>query len=102
MRDLIALLYCTLRALIRPRTPRRRAPAHTAARLPPTAAPAKLSLPRHVQERHGHLTGEEVVLVRPYLLAHEHCMHRHLQRERRTAAALASMGIDYDITAVAI
>ncbi|ARX85615.1 hypothetical protein SMD44_05079 [Streptomyces alboflavus] len=67
-----------------------------------------MPLLRHVQERRGHLVGEEVALVRPYLLAHEHRMHREqsqrerrLQRERRTAAALASMGIDYDI-AIAI
>ncbi|WP_405659699.1 hypothetical protein [Streptomyces sp. RK9] len=70
-----------------------------------------MPLPRHVQERRGHLVGEEVALVRPYLLAHEHRVYREhvehaqrerrLQRERRTAAALASMGIDYDI-AVAI
>ncbi|MFD9863456.1 hypothetical protein [Streptomyces alboflavus] len=67
-----------------------------------------MPLPRHVQERRSHLIGEEVALVRPYLLAHEHRLNRehaqrerHLQRERRTAAALASMGIDYDI-AIAI
>lgn len=107
MRDLIALLYRTLRTLIN-RTPRHRAPGFPGAHLPPVGAPTTMLLPRHVQERRGYLAGEEVALVRPYLLAHEHRMHRDvhreqfLQRERRTAAALASMGIDYDITAVAI
>lgn len=45
------------------------------------------------------LRGEEVALVRPYLLAYERRCEARLQRERRTALVLASMGVDYPVAA---
>ncbi|EPH40319.1 hypothetical protein ABT390_13435 [Streptomyces aurantiacus] len=100
MRDLIALLCHALRLVITGRTPRHRARAHPAPHTAP--APTPRSVPRHVQELRHPLTGEDVALIRPYLLAHERHREHRLQKERRTAAALASMGIDYDVTALAI
>lgn len=41
------------------------------------------------------LRGEDVALVRPYVVAWERQRERALQRDRRTAAALASMGVDF-------
>jgi hypothetical protein len=57
-------------------------------------------LPAHVEERFRPIIGEQVALVRPYLINFEQQHERDLQRERRTAAALADLGIDYDVTAV--
>lgn len=58
------------------------------------------ALPPHVCQRRKPLDGHEIRLVRPYYLIHEQQQAavevRRLQRERRTAAALASLGIDYD------
>ena len=103
MRDFIALLSHALKALVI----RRAAGRHSAtcfAESPVPSAPAEATrrLPDHVLERSQPLAGEEVSFVRPYLVAWEAERGRRLQRERRTAAALASFGIDYDIeTAVA-
>ncbi|MEV6993075.1 hypothetical protein AB0N87_28370 [Streptomyces sp. NPDC093228] len=41
------------------------------------------------------LRGEDVALVRPYVAAWERQREREAQRERRIAAALASLGVDY-------
>jgi hypothetical protein len=41
------------------------------------------------------LRGEDVALVRPYVVAWERQREREAQRERRTAAALATCGVDY-------
>ncbi|WP_280725488.1 hypothetical protein [Kitasatospora sp. MAA4] len=41
------------------------------------------------------LRAEENALVRPYYDAEELRLELRLQRERRTAAVLAAMGIDY-------
>lgn len=100
MRDFIALLSHALKTLvIRPTVGR-----HSAVRMaePPTrVAPAEATrpLPDHIAERSRPLVGEEVAFVRPYLVAWEAEQERRLQHERRTAAALASLGIDYDIEA---
>jgi hypothetical protein len=53
-------------------------------------------LPEHVRERFRPLPADDVPLIRPYLVEHEREVERQLQRERRTAAALATLGIDYD------
>ncbi|WP_432110766.1 hypothetical protein [Streptomyces sp. YPW6] len=86
MRDLIALLTHWLRALLGHTRPGR----HSAAYLSPTP-PRPTSRPSHA---------EQIALVRPYLIAHERDRERRLQRERRTAATLATLGIDYDVTEV--
>ncbi|MFB7575823.1 hypothetical protein [Streptomyces sp. NPDC056165] len=47
-----------------------------------------------------YLRGEDVALVRPYLIAHEREQEWQRQRDRRTALALATLGIDfYGVTA---
>ncbi|NGO71460.1 hypothetical protein [Streptomyces boncukensis] len=102
MRDLIACLHPLLRLLL----PQPRPGRHTAAYLanpaptrPAPAQPAKSQprpVPDHVRERMHPLDAEAVAPIRPYLIAHEHRVERRRQRERRTAAALATLGIDYD------
>ncbi|MGW8374241.1 hypothetical protein [Streptomyces sp. ODS28] len=42
-----------------------------------------------------------LALVRPYFVAYEQRAERQRQRERRVAAALAPVGIDYDVALVA-
>ncbi|MFB7323814.1 hypothetical protein [Streptomyces sp. NPDC056190] len=42
-----------------------------------------------------YLRGEDVALVRPYLIAYEREQERQRQRDRRTALALATLGIDF-------
>lgn len=103
MRDLIALLCHGLRVLLGHHTPS--TGRHTATRLAaPQPAPAvphpaqPRPAPPHVREHLRPLVGEEVALIRPYLLAHEEQQTRRLRRERRTAAVLADLGIDYDIS----
>ncbi|MFD7716160.1 hypothetical protein [Streptomyces sp. NPDC059814] len=55
-------------------------------------------------ERRKPVDGHAIPLIRPYLVAYEQSIAseqvRLVQRERRTAAALASLGIDYDPTLV--
>ncbi|MEU6650487.1 hypothetical protein ABZ904_13805 [Streptomyces sp. NPDC046900] len=41
------------------------------------------------------IDADTLPLVRPYLVAWERRQEREAQRERRTAAALASFGVDY-------
>lgn len=112
MRDLIACLYIWLGAPFR-RTLHatiRRAAAYLATPKPPAARPtvppapayARRPLPEHIRERFRPLDGETIALVRPYLATHERRVEQRLQRERRTAAVLATAGIDYDIVRVAV
>lgn len=68
---------------------------HAAADTPEPASPAPTPTAVRPAARRQVLRGEDVQLVRPYLLAHERKLEREAQRERRTAAALASMGVDY-------
>ncbi|MFY1678568.1 hypothetical protein [Streptomyces sp. WMMC905] len=42
-----------------------------------------------------YLRGEDVPLIRPYLIAWEREQEQQRQRDRRTAAALATLGIDF-------
>lgn len=79
MRDLIALLSHALKALLTRRTADR----------------------HHVFHRSRSLVDEEVTLVRPQHVVWETKRERPLQRERCTAAVLASFGIDYDIETAA-
>ncbi|SCD74983.1 hypothetical protein GA0115245_114727 [Streptomyces sp. di188] len=96
MRSLLAALL----ALFLPSRGRRRA---TPAPVPTAPAPVNVrSVPvdeplwgasaRAVGEV---LRGEDVALVRPFVVAWERQRERELQRERRTASTLATMGIDY-------
>ncbi|MEU6808355.1 hypothetical protein ABZ920_04985 [Streptomyces sp. NPDC046831] len=42
-----------------------------------------------------YLRGEDVRLVRPYVITHEREQERRRQRERRPAAVLETLGQDY-------
>ncbi|MGV9254516.1 hypothetical protein [Streptomyces sp. NPDC003697] len=42
-----------------------------------------------------YLRGEDALLVRPYVIAHEREQERRRQRERRRAAVLGALGQDY-------
>lgn len=102
MRDLIALLTHWLRALLGHTRPGRHSAAYLSPTPPrPASRPShnERPLPPHVVERSRPLDAEQVALVRPYLIAHERDRERRLQKERRTAAALATLGIEYDVTA---
>lgn len=111
MRDLIDLLATWLGPGLRRSADRTRARLRTWLHLPPlepggpviqpAPAYARRPLPAHVLARLRPLNGHEVALVRPYYTRHENrrtaAEHRRsLQFQRRTAAALASYGIDYD------
>lgn len=55
-----------------------------------------VELPSHRSPRPpAYLRGEDTPLIRPYLVAHEREQERRRQRDRRTAAALATLGIDF-------
>ncbi len=104
MRDLIAC-FCALLSLW---LPARRATPHAPAQ---PATPPKLpgilpdsvgpGFPRHYGTRPQVLDEHGLALVRPYFVAYEQRAERQRQRERRVAAALAPVGIDYDVALVA-
>jgi len=108
MRDLIACLYTWLAPGLRrtAHTARTRVRGWLTTPPPPTVPPAlpalpayaRGPLPRHVLARYVPIDGSRVALVRPYVLALEsvRVIEELSQRERRTAAALATYGIDYD------
>lgn len=111
MRDLIACLGIWLGEPLRRAsgTAYRRArgwfaapppPAPATPVLPPAPAYARRPLPDHVQARRAPLDGHAHALVRPYVVTREQGraaeLVRRVQRERRTAAVLATAGIDYD------
>lgn len=55
-----------------------------------------VELPSHRSPRPpAYLRGEDTPLIRPYLIAHEREQERRRQRDRRTAATLATLGIDF-------
>ncbi|MFF0399374.1 hypothetical protein ACFYSJ_26960 [Streptomyces sp. NPDC005248] len=86
MRTLLAALL----AWLMPSTGKRRAdtaPAHP--------APKRIPWPTTQPYDGPVLRGEDVALIRPYLLAYEQQREAQRQRDRRTAAALATMGIDF-------
>ncbi|MGP8301708.1 hypothetical protein [Streptomyces inhibens] len=53
-----------------------------------------LVLPRVLVQQPGLLRGEDVALIRPYVLTSEERQERRLQRGRRRALVLATYGID--------
>ncbi|MFD4261692.1 hypothetical protein ACFWR9_29705 [Streptomyces sp. NPDC058534] len=53
-------------------------------------------LPSHRSPRPPEfLRGEDLALIRPYLIAHEREQERQRQKVRRTAMVLATAGIDF-------
>ncbi|MGP8300686.1 hypothetical protein ACTPOK_22710 [Streptomyces inhibens] len=107
MRDFIARMLIWLgepvRRILRTAHQRARygiAPPHPRPVLPGPPAYDHGPLPDHVPARRGLIDGHEVRLVRPYYRVHEQALAaaqvRRIQKERRTAAALASLGIDYE------
>ena len=58
------------------------------------ARPAAISTPRSPRPPEF-LRGEDTPLIRPYLVAYEREQERRRQRDRRTAATLATLGIDF-------
>ncbi|MDH6135034.1 hypothetical protein P3T37_004444 [Kitasatospora sp. MAA4] len=62
---------------------------------PPFCCKNNHPVPAHLLVRTMPLRAEENALVRPYYDAEELRLELRLQRERRTAAVLAAMGIDY-------
>ncbi|MFE5901120.1 hypothetical protein ACFQ67_27400 [Streptomyces sp. NPDC056488] len=109
MSDLIALAAIGLGSLLvlvaaRAMTPRRPG-RHTAAFLaePPAPEPAPVDpwsrpwstpTPEHVEARHTPQRGEDVGLVRPYVLADD-TLDLGIICERRRAAVLATLGVDW-------
>ncbi len=108
MRDLIALasiglgslfvLWCALETRP-PRRPGRHSVAHRAPETLPTLTGPRMKpwptpTPEHVRERHLPLRGEDTALIRPYALAAD-TLNLGVIRERRTAAVLATLGVDY-------
>ncbi|MEU8619965.1 hypothetical protein [Streptomyces sp. NPDC048623] len=107
MRDLIALasiglgsmlvLWCAL--ALKPSRPGR----HSAAFLADPAEPAPANpwskpwptpTPEHVRALYRPLRGEDVTLTRPYCRMDD-TLELGVIRERRTAAVLATLGVDY-------
>ena len=98
MRDFIVrALSCALRILMPRRRPGRHSAAHLAA-----SAPATPVIPESPWSRPwtSPSKAEAAEIFRRQALADEarRLREHHLQRERRHAAALASMGVDYPYT----
>lgn len=66
--------------------------------LSPWDRPWTTPTPSHIIERHTPLRGEDLALVRPYVLPRPRPHPRLLQYERRMAALLATLGTDYPYT----
>ncbi|MFE4610025.1 hypothetical protein ACFRK5_17000 [Streptomyces niveus] len=98
MRDLIARALTWMLRLLLPAQGR-----HSATATPPTPEPAHVNpwdtpwptpTPKRVDDLYAPLDGEEIRLVRPYALT-EFTMKLGVIHERRRAAELASLGVDY-------
>lgn len=104
MRDVIARALSWVLSLFSPHRPGRHSVEFLAARTPepadrdPWAEPWPTPTPDHVRALYTPLRGEDVALARPYVLAETTVQLRALTRERRRAAALAAMGMDYPYT----
>ncbi|MFE0701158.1 hypothetical protein [Streptomyces sp. NPDC058872] len=93
----VLILWCALG--LTPRRPGRhsaayRAPETLPTPMPPHMKPWTTPTPDHVHARNTMLCGEDTPLIRPYVLA-ENTMKLGAVRERRTAAVLATLGVDY-------
>lgn len=99
MRDVIArALVWVLRLLLPARGRHSAAPVYTpepeSAPVDPWSRPWPTPIPEHIHTLYAPLRGEDVALARPYVLA-ETTMELGVIHERRRAAALATMGVDY-------
>jgi len=107
MRDLIACLYALL-TLRLPNRGRHRAHVPTPAVEHTPTTPYEdfphiktSAWARYYGDRPCEFDEHGLALVRPYFIAHERWAERHRQCERRVAAVLAPVGIDYDVALVA-
>ncbi|MFE9607523.1 hypothetical protein [Streptomyces sp. NPDC006012] len=114
IRDTVARAFSRTLSVLVPRRPRRRRPGRHSARyllaaVPPPAPPQppdqsprayawSTPVPDHVRARRAPLRGEETRLVRPYVRTETTPRHSAVTRERRRAAALAALGVDYPYT----
>lgn len=101
MRDVIALALAYVLRLVLPSRGRHAAapvpapePAPESARVSPWDRPWPTPTPEHIKTLHTPLRGDDVALTRPYVTA-ETTMALGVIRERRRAAELATMGVDY-------
>lgn len=110
MRDLIFCLLAAIRLILPTRRPHRApVPAPVGKPLPPSAWSEDFphvtasSWARYYGDRPHLFDSHGLAAVRPYFVAYERRVEHLRQRERRTAAALASVGIDHDVAlAVAV
>ncbi|MGW0559610.1 hypothetical protein ACWDZ4_02980 [Streptomyces sp. NPDC003016] len=106
MRDRIARALSWVLSLLAPRRPGRHSAAFFAEPPEPTVEPAPVSpwsrpwptpTPEHIRSLYAPLRGEDVALTRPYVLA-KTTVELGVIHERRRAAALATLGVDYPYT----
>ncbi len=106
MRDRIARALSWVLSVLAPRRPGRHSAAFLTDQPEPTAEPAPVNpwskpwptpTPEHIRALYVPMRGEDVALTRPYVLV-ETTMELGIICERRRAAALASLGVDYPYT----
>jgi hypothetical protein len=81
VRTLLALIL----SVLLPARGKRRSPAMPTAPVPAARPPRPAAV----------IWADHLPLVRPYVIAHEQQRERQLQRERRRAAVMATLGQDY-------
>ncbi|MFE6031600.1 hypothetical protein [Streptomyces niveus] len=103
MRDAIARTLVRVLSVLIPRGPGRHSAGHlTRQTMKPTeprpvspwGKPWSTPTPEHIKTLYTPLRGEDIALARPYVTA-ETTMALGVIRERRRAAELATMGVDY-------
>ncbi|MGW0560923.1 hypothetical protein ACWDZ4_09860 [Streptomyces sp. NPDC003016] len=107
MRDRIARALAWALSVLTPRRPGRHSATFLAELPEPTTEPAPpvdpwskpwpTPTPEHIRTLFTPLRGEDVMLTRPHVLA-ETTMELGVIGERRRAAALATLGVDYPYT----
>ncbi|MGA5219347.1 hypothetical protein ACPCAE_25225 [Streptomyces cinereoruber] len=107
MRDVIARALSRAFSILAPRRPgrhtaefltRQAEPVRTEpVRIDPWSKPWPTPTPEHVRARYAPLRGEDVALTRPYCRA-DGTADLGLICERRRAAALATLGVDWPYT----
>jgi hypothetical protein len=97
--DVQSLLALILSWLMPSTGKRRAAPQAVPTEHTPTDTPTqRLIITRSavgVEHPRDYLRGEDTPLIRPYLIAYEREQERRRQMDRRTAATLATLGIDF-------
>ncbi|WP_282697905.1 hypothetical protein [Streptomyces sp. CC208A] len=99
MRDLIARALVWALSVLVPHRPGRHSAAFLAERpetplVDPWLKPWSTPTPAHVRALYSPLRGEDVALVRPYCRLDD-TLDFGVIHERRTAAVLATLGVDY-------